>query len=127
MNSNDAQWTPGWDSQLQQHILDWIGNDAIAASIRDSLGIYQDIDHTIDLLSSNEDLINALKNQKGTFNIKNKKEFEIIKNRMSTIPAFILNIDKQNLYKIGRSEFYMQYVKQDFDGIVNDSAARITH
>jgi hypothetical protein len=121
MYSTSARWTPA-ERELQfQHILSWIGNDAIAAAIRDSLGIYQDIDHTIDLLSSNEDLINALKNQKRSFNIKNKEEFEIIKNRISTIPAFILHmsINKQNLYKIVRSEFYMQYVRQDFDGIIN--------
>ena len=96
MNSISARWTPA-DRELQyQHILSWIGNDAIAAAIRESLGIYQDIDHTIDLLSSNEDLINALKNQKGSFNIKNKEEFEIIKKRMTAIPAFIYHVDCQH-------------------------------
>ena len=96
MNSISARWTPEEEYQFIQHILDWIGNDAIAAAIRDSLGIYQDIDHTIDLLSSNEDLINALKNQKGSFNIKNEEEFEIIKKRMIAIPAFIYNVDCQH-------------------------------
>ena len=83
-----AQWTPEKDYQLRQHILDWIGNDAIAAAIRDSLGNIQDIDHTIDLLLSNEDLINALKNQKGS---TTKEEFEIIKNRMLAIPSFLFD------------------------------------
>ena len=93
MNSTSARWTPEEEYQFIQHILDWIGNDAIAAAIRDSLGIYQDIDHTIDLLSSNEDLINALKNQKGLFDIKNKEEFEIIKNRMIAFIRNLLMID----------------------------------
>ena len=118
MTCTDAQWTPEEEYQFIQHILDWIGNDAIAAAIRDSLGIYQDIDHTIDLLSSNEDLINALKNQKGSFNIKNKEEFEIIKNRMLAIPAFIRSIDEQRLYSIGRGTLSLSYLRQDFDALV---------
>ena len=118
MNSTSAQWTPEEEYQFIQHILDWIGNDAIAAAIRDSLGIYQDIDHTIDLLSSNEDLINALKNQKGSFNIKNKEEFEIIKNRMLAIPAFIRSIDEQHLYSIGRGTLSLSYLRQDFNALV---------
>ena len=119
MTCTDAQWTPEEEHQFIRHILDWIGNDAIAAAIRDSLGIYQDIDHTIDLLSSNEDLINALKNQKGSFDIKNKEEFEIIKNRMIAIPAFIRSINEQNLYTIGRSTFSLQHLREDFNALVN--------
>ena len=118
MTCTDAQWTPEEEYQFIQHILDWIGNDAIAAAIRDSLGIYQDIDHTIDLLSSNEDLINALKNQKGSFDIKNKKEFEIIKNRMIAIPAFIRSINEQHLYSIGRGTFSLPYLKHDFNTLI---------
>ena len=111
MTCTDAQWTPEEEYQFIQHILDWIGNDAIAAAIRDSLGIYQDIDHTIDLLSSNEDLINALKNQKGSFDIKNKEEFEIIKNRMIAIPAFIRSIKEHHLYNISRSTSLLAYLR----------------
>ena len=74
------------EEQLLQHILSWIDNDAIAAAIRDTLGIHQDIDHTIDLLLSNEDLINAIKNQKGSTSIE---EFNQIKDRMLAIPSFI--------------------------------------
>ena len=74
------------EEQLLQHILSWIDNDAIAAAIRDTLGIHQDIDHTIDLLLSNEDLINAIKNQKGSTSIE---EFNQIKDRILAIPPFI--------------------------------------
>ena len=134
MNSNDAQWTPDKDSQLQ-HVLDWIGNDAIAASIRDSLGIYQDIDHTIDLLSSNEDLINALKNQKGTFNIKNTKECNIIKNHLTFIPAFIVHIFDMNniqfyhptspIHNDHTDVPYTHYSIRDFDAFVQDMDSEV--
>jgi hypothetical protein len=125
MNSISARWTPA-ERELQfQHILSWIGNDAIAAAIRDSLGTYQDIDHTIDLLSSNEDLINALKNQKGSVNIKNEEEFEIIKNRMTAIPAFIYHIDCQHpsanaLFMGKHHASCLRHSMEDFDVFVNN-------
>ena len=125
MNSISARWTPAERELQYQHILSWIGNDAIAAAIRDSLGIYQDIDHTIDLLSSNEDLINALKNQKGSFNIKNEEEFEIIKKRMTAIPAFIHHIDCQHPHAsvllMGKHHAsYLQHSMEDFDTFINN-------
>ena len=88
MNSNNnTSWAvEAQEEQLLQHILSWIDNDAIAAAIRDTLGIHQDIDHTIDLLLSNEDLINAIKNQKGSTSIE---EFNQIKDRMLAITSFI--------------------------------------
>ena len=88
MNSNNnTSWAvEAQEEQLLQHILSWIDNDAIAAAIRDTLGIHQDIDHTIDLLLSNEDLINAIKNQKGSTSIE---EFNQIKDRILAIPPFI--------------------------------------
>ena len=125
MYSTSAQWTPA-ERELQfQHIMSWIGNDAIAAAIRDSLGIYQDIDHTIDLLSSNEDLINALKNQTGPFNIKNKVEFELIKNRMTAIPAFIYEIDCQHpsafiLFGGKHHASCLPHSMEDLDAFVNN-------
>ena len=125
MNSISARWTPAERELQYQHILSWIGNDAIAAAIRDSLGIYQDIDHTIDLLSSNEDLINALKNQKGSFNIKNKEELEIIKNRITAIPAFIYEIDCQHpsaivLFRGKHHASCLQHSMEDLDTFINN-------
>ena len=125
MNSISARWTPAERELQYQHILSWIGNDAIAAAIRDSLGIYQDIDHTIDLLSSNEDLINALKNQKGSFNIKNEEEFEIIKNRITAIPAFIYEIDCQHpcasaLFMGQHHASCLRHSREDLDTFINN-------
>ena len=115
MNRTYAHWTPNREFQLQ-HILDWIESDATAAAICDSLGIYQDIDHTIDLLSSDEDLINAIKNQKGHAknNNKNEKELYGIKrnsilaggnNRVRDILVLVLALDNDTIGTTGVDTF----------------------